>query len=391
MTAATVASIPVVAVAPRSSAVGAAPGSAASPAASDHFDHQLHVARQRNASRDPDPSSAHPHASAQDTKPHQADKPGADASQAKDAHDVPATPANPTAAAPSIASTTLPASPVQDADLLAAKVPGDTTDTTDTGKGDDQAASALAGAMLALIAPSVAGVLRPTAAAGKPVDALSQGGKGAATNAAALLLQLDPAAGTATAATANPAPAAIAGMLKAADGLLPIAPAAKDPAPDSAASAVALTAPPTTAAPALPPVLQLQSPVGSHTFAQDLGQQVAWLGGQDIKQARIRLHPEELGSLDVKLSVTHGRVDVVFSAQHPGAMQAVQQSLPQLDQMLAQHGLSLGHAEVGQQQRGDRHGPSADTGSDALDEIGEIHGVALSATPGTVSLLDAFA
>jgi len=100
---------------------------------------------------------------------------------------------------------------------------------------------------------------------------------------------------------------------------------------------------------------------------------VAWLGGQGIKQARIRLHPEELGSLDVKVSVTHGRVDVVFSAQHPAAVAAVQQSLPQLDQMLAQHGLSLGHAEVGQQDRGDRHGHAGDAGAAPLDEPGEIH------------------
>jgi flagellar hook-length control protein FliK len=386
MTAATVGSTSVTTAAPRGSSVGTAPGSAASSAGSDHFDHQLHVARQRNASRDPDRSSTQPHASAPDMKPHQASKPGADASQVKDAHDVPAAPANAPAAAPPIASTTPPASPAQEANLPVAKAPADTSE------GDDRAASALAGAMLALIAPSVAGVLRPAAAAGKSADVLVQSGNGPATNAAAAtLLQLDPAAGAATPITANPMPVAIAGMLGAADGLLPIAPAGKDSSPDGAAPALALSAPPPTVAPALPPVLQLQSPVGSQAFAQDLGQQVAWLGGQNIKQARIRLHPEELGSLDVKLSVTHGRVDVVFSAQHPGAVLAVQQSLPQLDHMLAQHGLSLGHAEVGQQHRGDRHGSAADTGSDALDDVGEIHGVAMSATSGTVSLLDAFA
>jgi flagellar hook-length control protein FliK len=59
--------------------------------------------------------------------------------------------------------------------------------------------------------------------------------------------------------------------------------------------------------------------------------------------------------------------------------------------MLSQHGLSLGHAEVGQQDRGDRHGSAANGSSDALDEIGEIRGAGAPASPGTVSLLDAFA
>ncbi len=137
-------------------------------------------------------------------------------------------------------------------------------------------------------------------------------------------------------------------------------------------------------------MLSLPSPVGSQAFAQELGQQVAWLGGQDIKQARIRLHPEELGSLDVKISVTHGRVDVAFTAQHPGAVAAVQQSLPQLDHMLAQHGLSLGHAEVGQHDRGERHGHAAERDA-AADDAGEIHGIGMPTPLRQIGLVDAFA
>jgi flagellar hook-length control protein FliK len=153
---------------------------------------------------------------------------------------------------------------------------------------------------------------------------------------------------------------------------------------------MALPAPPAVTAPAIPHQLQLPSPPGSPAFAHDLGQQVVWLGGQDVKQARIRLHPEELGSLDVSVSVTHGRVEVVFSAQHPAAIPAVQQSLPQLGQMLAQHGLSLGHAEVGQRDRGDRRGHAGNAGAAAVDEIADVHG-GMPAALGKVGLLDAFA
>ena len=81
---------------------------------------------------------------------------------------------------------------------------------------------------------------------------------------------------------------------------------------------------------------------------------------------------------------------MVFNAQHPGAVAAVQQSLPQLDQMLGQHGLSLGHTEVGQHDRGSHNGGEHQTTEGAgIDDVGDIHG--LAASPVSVGLLDAFA
>lgn len=376
MTAHAVASTPAVPPATRHAAATGAPG----PAAQGHFDHQLQAARQRHAPRDPEPSPAEPKARGLEAKEHPSGQ------RPTDPDEVPAPPPPMSTAAPGTAP------PVKDAPEPAA---ADTKATTGATEVDDQAASTLASAMLALIGPSVAGALRPAAAAaraaGAPVQAAA--GKTVATDASATLL-LQPGTGADATAPVDPATALLAGTPAGKDGLMPIAAfttVGKDGLSSDASPNVALPAAPAT--PALPatPVLQLPSPVGTQAFAQDLGQQVAWLGGQGIKQARIRLHPEELGSLDVKVSVTHGRVDVVFSAQHPGAVAAVQQSLPQLDHMLAQHGLSLGHAEVGQHGRGDRHGAGDDTRTAALDEPGEIHGVDMTTPLGQIGLVDAFA
>ncbi|MGO4702145.1 flagellar hook-length control protein FliK [Dyella sp. 2RAB6] len=159
---------------------------------------------------------------------------------------------------------------------------------------------------------------------------------------------------------------------------------------DALAAAVTPQAP-TANAPSVVHTLKMDTPAGNPGFAQELGQQVAWLGGQEIKQARIRLHPEELGQLDVKVSVAeHGRVDVSFTAQHPAAVTAVQQTLGQLDLMLAGHGLSLGQAQVGQQGAGERGSGYAGDPQDALAaEADPIEGV--SATRVAVGLLDTFA
>lgn len=142
--------------------------------------------------------------------------------------------------------------------------------------------------------------------------------------------------------------------------------------------------------------LTLQASAGTPAFAQELGQQVAWLGGQDVKEARIRLHPEDLGQLDVKVSVKQDHVDVSFIAQHPQAVHAVQQTLGQLDTLLAHHGLSLGHAEVGQGGRGNESGQgstsSGTTGSGA-DDTQEGSGIAAVTAPviKAIGLLDTFA
>ena len=263
---------------------------------------------------------------------------------------------------------------------------------------EDTAAAALAGAMLALLGSSVAASAPRAMTAGITTAATSAAGGGRKGEGETI------ATDAKTAAPLQPGDAgsqvaAATGVLAATVGILPAAAGAAKPrdvsAPDAAsgmAQAVALPGPGAHAAPLTMHVLQLQSPVGGHAFSHDLGQQVAWLGGQDLKQARIRLHPQELGQLDVSVSVTQGRVDVVFSAQHPAAVLAVQQSLPQLGHLLAQHGLQLGHAEVGQHERSDQrpHGGTASNVA-ALAHADEAHVDQLSPILGVIGLLDTFA
>ena len=259
---------------------------------------------------------------------------------------------------------------------------------------DETAAATLAGAMLAMLGQVTGGM--PAASADTDDATVAADGSASGQAKAAVMPQRlvldEQAAAAAVAATPTANLVGVPG-----DAMRALASAAADTRKDRGLEALALaTAPAATPAPAAPtptlPQLQLSSPPGSTGFADELGQQVAWLGQQDIQQAKIRLHPQDLGSLDVQLSVSHNRVDVVFSAQHPAAVAAVQQSLPQLDNMLARHGLSLGHAEVGQQQnRGDERGRGEGRAATATDEIGEAHGAVQAVATSRVGLLDTFA
>lgn len=134
------------------------------------------------------------------------------------------------------------------------------------------------------------------------------------------------------------------------------------------------------AAPASAPPLELPLAAmpGSPEFSHELGERLLWLVREGVHEARLQLNPRELGPIEVRLGVSDGAAQVSFSAQHAGTAVAVQQSLPQLRELLAQQGLQLGQAEVSQQQPGagqqtpqyersaggDARGP-ADTGLDA--------------------------
>ncbi len=364
------------------------------------FEHQLHAARQRGGQAAPEQRSAHAARPERDSDPGRhrqgdtsppvspARQAGSDTGRLDNSRDSTSgkNDAVSTAAAEPQATAQVPVPPVTTpatlpvVEMVAGAKSDEAPPVAPDADDKQQDAVALVGAMLALISPAASKVLTPggthlSAPAAVPV----------ATDAGAgVLLQAGDVATMAV--TTNVA--AVPAQLLAVNGLSLDPKNAHDSARADAAPALALPAS-APAAPAAPLSAPLPASAGGHAFAQELGQQIAWFVGRDVKQARIRLHPEELGALDLKISMNHGRVDVVFHAQHPGAVIALQQSLPQLDQMLAQHGLSLGNTEVGQHDRGDRRGQAEHTGGVA--DAAEAHPVSLVTPLGQVGMLDAFA
>lgn len=124
----------------------------------------------------------------------------------------------------------------------------------------------------------------------------------------------------------------------------------------AAASGHAAPPPPTAGidapASALPDFHIVASP-GSPQFGLELGERVLWLVRDGLHEARLQLNPRDLGPVEVRLSIGDGAAQVSFSAQHAGTAAAVQQSLPQLRDLLAQQGLQLGQATVSHQPAGD--------------------------------------
>lgn len=109
----------------------------------------------------------------------------------------------------------------------------------------------------------------------------------------------------------------------------------------------------------------LQPMANPQVFTQGLGQRLMVMSEDGIQSARLKLHPEHLGTLDVRIRVEHDTAQVWFTAHHGQAREALEAALPRLKEMFAQQGMNLIQADVGSGH--EKHGSYG--GFEHLDEM----------------------
>lgn len=87
--------------------------------------------------------------------------------------------------------------------------------------------------------------------------------------------------------------------------------------------------------------------VGTLEWQKSLGQQIALFSRDGIQHAELRLHPEELGAVQVSMRMSNERMQIHFIADNLLARDALENSLPSLRQSLAESGIHLGQSSVG--------------------------------------------
>lgn len=91
-------------------------------------------------------------------------------------------------------------------------------------------------------------------------------------------------------------------------------------------------------------------PLPSPRFAEEVGARLQWIAEQQGGEATLRISPDGLGPVEIRLKLDGDRVELGFAATQQETRQALQDALPKLREMLAQQGLQLGHADVGHRQ-----------------------------------------
>ena len=93
----------------------------------------------------------------------------------------------------------------------------------------------------------------------------------------------------------------------------------------------------------LPPL----QPLGDGAaFAGGLADRLLTLAGPGSHSARLRLHPEQLGELDVQITLEDGTAQVWFGTSSAQAREAIEGTLPRLKEMFAEQGIQLTRTQV---------------------------------------------
>jgi flagellar hook-length control protein FliK len=118
--------------------------------------------------------------------------------------------------------------------------------------------------------------------------------------------------------------------------------------PDVALSPATVN-PPASAAVTEPPAASglLTQQMGTPAWQQSLGQQIACFTRDGIQHAELRLHPEELGSIQITLQLKNEQAQMHFVSASHQVRAAIEAAVPHLRMSLAESGIELGQSSVG--------------------------------------------
>ncbi|HDR2784030.1 MAG: flagellar hook-length control protein FliK [Enterobacter sp.] len=192
------------------------------------------------------------------------------------------------------------------------------------------------------------------------------------------------------------------------------APLAVQPAPLSSEALITteVAATPTVNAVALPAavrtsiahapqqVVTVNHPPETPEWKQSVSQHIAVFSRNGLHSAEIRLHPEELGSLQISLRVQQDQAQIHIVSEHAHIRHVMEQAMPQLRAAMAESGIQLGQSSVsaegqsfaageqGEHAAGDEH--AAQEGEEHAPEEESVPTL-LTTTPGNIYGINTFA
>lgn len=93
----------------------------------------------------------------------------------------------------------------------------------------------------------------------------------------------------------------------------------------------------------------MQQYFGDPKWNQELGDQLIWMHKQDMPSAELRLNPEHLGPVLVKINMQNDQANITFTTQHLAVKEALEAAIPKLREMMNGQQLNLADVNVSQQ------------------------------------------
>ncbi|WP_293852888.1 flagellar hook-length control protein FliK [Steroidobacter sp.] len=132
-------------------------------------------------------------------------------------------------------------------------------------------------------------------------------------------------------------------------------------------------------------------PVGNAQWADEIGSRMTMMVDQGKHTASLRLSPEHLGPLEVRITMNGDQASVQFGAANVDTRNAIENALPRLREMFASQGLSLSDANVSREPPRQQQNPTSQSSSSGSSFGGEEGVTSVAAAQVRLGLLDAYA
>ena len=96
-------------------------------------------------------------------------------------------------------------------------------------------------------------------------------------------------------------------------------------------------------------VAPLTRPLSHPQWNEDLGERIVWMNSRGISTAEIRMNPEHMGPITVRIDMNQDQATIAFTAQNSVVRDALEASLPKLREMLSAQQVNLADVSVSQQ------------------------------------------
>ncbi|SNY55445.1 flagellar hook-length control protein FliK [Pantoea sp. GL120224-02] len=114
-------------------------------------------------------------------------------------------------------------------------------------------------------------------------------------------------------------------------------------APVSSSSTLTNSTATTSTTPSTP---MLNAQLGSNEWQQALSQQIVMFSRNGQQNAELRLHPEDLGAIQINLTLDKDQAQLSMVSSHSQVRAVLEAALPQLRTALAESGINLGQSNV---------------------------------------------
>lgn len=98
----------------------------------------------------------------------------------------------------------------------------------------------------------------------------------------------------------------------------------------------------------------MNKPMTHPEWNQELGERIVWMNNRAMPFAELRLNPQHLGPISIRIDMNQDQATIAFSAQQASVREAIEAAIPKLREMLGAQQLNLAEINVSQASMSDQ-------------------------------------